>query len=305
MKLNFSNYWFEEEKFGAHQKCYETVMAVIADQEVKYSDMRKYAVLYKDESITGFNPGEYRRSYDDFDPYVCYNVIRICIDTLTSKITMNRPAPRFLTSAGSEDLQERAKKKEKFVSAILTSKKAYEKATKAFRDSCIYGDGVLKIYSYEDEVYIESVHPSRIIVDNNACLDSSPRTMWQKTYLSKSRLLELFPKKRAEIEDAKTQTMGSLALTRDLVEVWEVWYLGNSIVPGRYMTFTETCTLRDEEWNKKEFPFCVFKFSDDLMGWNGVGIASQLEGLQVEINEVLEKIRSLHLQQLILKCFNI
>jgi hypothetical protein len=292
-KINFTSYWSDEPKFEAHQACLNTVESIINDQARKYEDMKRYATLYKDETVVGFDPGEYRKAYDDFEEAISYNVVRSCTDALTSKITMNKPAPRFLTQAGTEDLQEKAKQQEKFVGAVLQTEQVYDKAQRTFRDACIYGHGVLKVLPMDGKVTIEVIHPSRIVVDNNACLDRPPRTVWQKTYMDKSQLLELFPKSKDAIEDVKVRSVSSSSsLVRDLVEVWEVWKLGTEEHPGRHMIFSENTTFLDESWTDDRFPFCIIKFSDDVMGWFGIGLAEQLEGIQVEINELLRKIQT-------------
>jgi hypothetical protein len=292
MYKSFSNYWFDEPKYEAHGACYNTARSLYNDQVRKYEDMRRFAALYKDEDIVGFNIGEYRRAFDDFDPPISYNVIRSCIDSLTSKVTLNRPAPRFLTSGGTEDLQEKAKQKEKFVNAVIQTEKVNDKTIKAFRDACIYGLGVLKVFPMDSKVCVEVVHPSRMLVDNQACLDSPPKTLWQKSYIDRSQLLEMFPNKKDDVIESKTNSFNSTStLAREMIEVWEVWRLKSKKQKGRHMIFTENTTLFDEDYDGK-FPFCFIKYADDIMGWYGIGLSEQLTGIQLEINELLTKIQA-------------
>lgn len=290
--MDLTKYWYNEPKGEAHSSCYATVEAIYNDEIRKYEDMKRFATLYRDEGIVGFDPGEFRRSYDDFDKPVSYNVVRSCTDSLLSKITLNKPHTRFLTSGGTEDLQEKARLKEKFVSAVMKSQGAYEKAVDAFRDACIYGHGILKVYPQDGNVNIEVVHPSRIVVDNNSALDCPPRTMWQRSWLDKPTLKNFFPKSKGEIEGANVKVVGNASVIRDLVKVWEVWHLGFGDKPGRHMIFTENATFLDEPYISKKFPFCVIRYADDILGWFGIGLANQLEGIQVEINELLLKIQA-------------
>lgn len=289
-----NQYWWTEDKYKATELLLATVTAVEADSERKLEEMKAHAARYKDQSVVGFNPGDWRRgtSDEELDPPISYNVIKSVIDTLTSKITMHKPAPRFLTQSGTEVLQEKAKGLEKFSLGIMDHEDVYDKAVTAFRDGCIYGLGVLKIFPKDDKVSVEVIHPSRIIVDNNAALDGKPRTIFQKMYVDKVSLLAMFPNKASAIADAKTKALNTNgALIRDMVEVYECWYLGCGDVPGRHAIFSESATYLDEDWEDHDFPFVFFRYSNDLMGFFGVGLAQELEGIQLEINVLIEKVQ--------------
>ena len=294
VKLDWnSNAWYEQDKFNAHSVAFNTVTAIENDQVRYYEQYKIYASLYKDQQIVGFTPGEYRRSQEDLgSEQISYNVIRSCVDSLLSKIAMNHPAPKFLTNNGSEDFQESAKQMEKFVNGVMLEQKVQDKTVKQFRDSLIYGIGFIKIFGMDDDIKIENIHPSRMVWDNNAALDCEPNELFQKTYMDKSKLIALFPKNKNDIESAKVKTINSsLSIVRELVEVWECWRKGTTENPGRHIIFSENTTFFDEPYTKDSFPFSVMRYSDDVMGWFGIGLAEQLDGIQFEVNSVLYKIQ--------------
>jgi len=85
--------------------------------------------------------------------------------------------------------------------------------------------------------------------------------------------------------------MSSVNWSRDLVDVFETWRLPRFGEPGRHVICIENETLLDEPWKSERFPLAVLVYQDPLLGWYGSGIGDILEGLQIEINELLDKVR--------------
>lgn len=300
MALSSTRWWHEVRKgdAGLATAVTETESALRHEQERRNNDYRRWASLYKDRSIIGFDPGNWRSSWDDvLDRPVSYNAVRSVVDALTAKITARQPEPKFLTSGGSEDLQEKAKLQEKMIKGIFDAADVSRKAEQAFRDACIYGLGLLKVSPGKDGIRIDCVHPSRVTVDSHSALTTPPLTMFQKEWMDPSALLEMFPGKEAVVEAAPTKSLGSGgSAVRELVEVREAWRLPVGGKKGRHVICTDNGVLLDEEWESEEFPFAVIRYSRDLMGWHGSGLAEQLEGIQLEIDDTISKIqRNMHM----------
>lgn len=296
MNISWANYWWDEPKYEAHSSAWETVRAIEQENAGIIEDYKHYALLYKEHTVLGFEAGDWKKNPERRAYPVSLNAIRSIVDSVTSKITAHNPSPRFLTTGGNETLQEKAKKLEKFAKGIIYEQDVYAKARRAFRDACLYGLGVLKIYPYQDEIQIDIVHPSRIIVDNNAALEGDPRTLYHKQYYDREALKSLFPKSKTEIEGAKVKTKNSVnTITRDLIEVYEGWHKGiPGITRGRHAIFIEGHTLWDEDWDEEEFPFAFLRYSEDIMGWYGIGIAEMLAGNQLEISRVVRFLQNEH-----------
>ena len=62
---------------------------------------------------------------------------------------------------------------------------------------------------------------------------------------------------------------------------------------GRHSIVIGNATLLDEEW-EGGFPFVFLRWSSDISGFFGVGLAEELEGIQREINELLREIQKGH-----------
>lgn len=290
-------YWYNSSGEEVVGDLISTVESVINEQTGRRTEYERYASFYKDRRVSGFEPGEFASDGDMInlstlqDP-LTYNVIKAAIDTVVSKISLNRPRPQFLTEGGSEKMQQKAKNLGKFVDGVIYRSKANRRAVQALRDACIYGIGILKVYDSGGEVCVEKVHPSRIVVDDNAALDGRPKSIFQKEYISREALLSMFPKSKEVILSTRLAQGYSHGGARDLLEVYEGWHLPCGDQKGRHVICVSGGKpLLDEKWEDKNFPFVIIRWCHDIMGWHGIGIAHELEGIQTEINTLLEKIR--------------
>lgn len=298
-----SRYWYKANTDDVAHDLISTVGNIENEEEGRLEDYIRFARLYKARHVQGFEPGDWTVSNIDattgdlmYPPIVTYNVVKAAADTVVSKISLNKPKPRFLTEEGSEQQQQRARDLEKFVDGVLYNCDAPARAADALRDACIYGIGVLKVYEKDAEVHLEKVHPSRMYVDDNAALNGEPRSLFQKEYVSREALLAMFPDAEHAIYSAKLSTGSGYASARDMVEVYEAWHLTCGEVKGRHVICVESGVLLDEEWDEDDFPFVLIRWVKDVMGWHGIGLAEELEGIQREINNLLNKVRdNMHL----------
>jgi len=283
--------WFLQDKDMVHQELWGITETLEADGTQRIEDFKTFTSLYKDRMVSGFEPGEWNYSSFLFDDTYTWNVVRSCVDTLSAKITSNVPAPKFLTNRGKEKTQEKAQDCDLLCQAVSYEQDLPSKARASFRDAAIYGTGVLKIYPTENEIKVERIHPARIFVDNNGCLNGETEDMFQVDFISQGKLKRMFPDKDFEIENSPTKNYSNESSTRRLVKVWEVWHRADGDNVGRHVIITEGATLLDEEWPYEYFPFAVFRFSDDVLGWYGCGLAEQLRNIQTEISYLVARVQ--------------
>ncbi|MCQ2587930.1 MAG: hypothetical protein MJ174_07430 [Treponema sp.] len=89
---------------------------------------------------------------DDTTPTPQLNVIKSCIDTLTSKIAQSKVRPFFNTQNGSfKDIQI-VKQAQAFFDLFYDAQNVNKKVSEAFRDSCIFDTGVIYINEKTKEV---------------------------------------------------------------------------------------------------------------------------------------------------------
>ena len=232
---------------------------------------------------------------------VTYNVIQSCIDTVTSKMAKNRPRPLFLTSGGTYKMQRKAKKLDRFMEGVFYENKVYDLSKEIFRDSAVFGDGIIHVFAENGRIKYERVIASELYVDSVEAFYGKPRQMHRVKNIDRSVLIEMFPDARKEIEAANSASAdlkGSYQNVADLVTVAESWHLrsGEDAKDGLHVISISDKDLFTEQYNKDFFPFVFLNWSKRLYGIWGQGLAEQLQSIQLEINKILWVIqRSMHL----------
>jgi hypothetical protein len=230
---------------------------------------------------------------------VSLNVIKSATDAVVAKIGKQRPHPRPLTRGGSPDLQRRAKLLDRFIAAQFDISDVYQEMTRAFLDACVFGTGVLLTYATEDELCVERVYPSELFVDRHDGMYKKPRSIIRKRWVARDALIEDYPEAEDVIRDAHSDDQ-SYSDEDDLwydpeadqVLVLEAWRTGPKGKGGRHVICVDSGVLVDETWDYSFLPFEIIRWSDDLEGFWGRGVAEELNGIQREINKILQKIQA-------------
>lgn len=292
-----ARWWLASEE-TRHLAVLTVVRRIRGNQEGrKLADLR-HASFYAGRPITGFGITDSGSIGYAWGERLSLNVIRNMVGAVTSKIAAkNKPKPTFLTEGGNFELRTQAQNLEKFVGGVFYESKVYEDLPECFRDALVYGTGVLKVYPDEDEecVAVERIAPWEVVVDDGE--GKRPRNLYQRKYVDRLVLAELYPEQRAAIlmcgNDNEDREYGYATLA-DQVLVTEAWHLGETKrTKGRHSIVIGNATLLDEEW-EGGFPFVFLRWSSDISGFFGVGLAEELEGIQREINELLREIQKGH-----------
>jgi hypothetical protein len=286
----------------------EAVMAQVANiiqaDRGRIESYNTYAKLYGTWTPTFWNGYQLANSGKPTAPMrdrLTYNIVQSCIDTLTARISQNKPKPMFLTEGGNSALQRKAKKLDKYCYGLYYQNDFYEEAPKIFRDSCIYGEGILHSYPEDGKVKHERVLPYELLVDylESHYGPKSTLSLFRIKNIDRTELAEAFPE-HAEYIAGMTNTSVFLSASNrsvaDTVTVVEAWRLKTGSKPGRHVIVTQDKILFDEDYDRDFFPFAVMRYSPRLYGFYAQGMAEQLVPLQVEINRTLISIqRSLYL----------
>ena len=267
----------------------------------RLEDLRQYVRLYNNQNSLGFGPGTYNRIISK--ERVTLNVIKAVTDTVVARIGKHNPRPRFLTTAGNYSLRRKARLLQQWTDAQFYNAKAHVEGPAALLDACVFGTGILKVYSDEKKVCAERVFPGEVFVDAGEGFYGYPRQMFQAKFLAKEVLKERFPGYEAEIDRAKPPQADDADYSAqdticELVEVVEAWHLpsGEGAKDGRHCIVIADTTVFDEPWTQCCFPFVFVRWTQPLRGFWGVGLAEELTGIQSEINRLLQKIqKAMHL----------
>ncbi len=280
------------------------VNAIILADKGRIDGYNTFAKLYGTWTPTFWNGYQLASSGKPTAPMrdrLTYNIVQSCIDTLTARISQNKPKPMFLTSAGDSKLQRKAKKLDAFCSGLFYENGLYKKGPKALRDGFVFGEGIIHPYSESGRVKYERVFPYEILMDylEGHYGEESVKSLFRIKNIDRSVLIEMNPDKADLIARMTSTSMYLSAASKsvsDTVTVVEAWRLPTGDKPGRHAIVTENITLLDEDYADDFFPFAIYRFSDRLYGPYAQGMAEQLVPAQIEINRTLISIqRSLYL----------
>lgn len=305
-------HWWKSPKGTVHENVFAYVGHLDRDQSYRSSDNLRYMRLYGNYEMLGLDSYSYTRVETSYSVThrVTLNVIQSIIDTVASKMIKNKPKPNFLTDGGDWSLQQKAKKLTKFCEGIFSSCDYYTHAINAMKDACIFGTGAIKIYKENGTIKAERIFIDEIKVDDREAFYSKPRQIHQEKYVHKSVLIEMFPDHKTAIEDANNNTndmkVDSNQHLENMIKVVESWHLpsgethdkdGNELDhDGMHTICIANTTLFEEKYSKSYFPFVFFRWNEKPIGFWGLGLSEQLQGIQLEINKILRTIQvSMHL----------
>ena len=306
-KVNTSNrgvrWWLAEEKIMP-DAVFSQVAAIIQADKGRIDSYNTYAKLYGTWTPTFWNGYQLASSGKPSAPMrerLTYNIVQSCIDTLTARISQNKPKPMFLTSAGDSKLQRKAKKLDSFCYGLFYENKLYQMGPKIFRDGCIFGEGIIHPYSEFGSIKYERVLPYELLADylESHYGPESTKSLFRIKNIDRTELSENWPDKAEDIAKMSNTSVfisTSAKSVADTVTVIEAWRLPVGNQKGRHVIVAPDCTLCDEDYDEDFFPFAIYRHNPRVYGFFSQGMAEQLVPTQVEINRTLISIqRSLYL----------
>ena len=302
-------WWREDDPFEA---IWSAITTVISEDNERRSQILHYLRLYGHRELMTLLTNNHMpiSSYFGERNYLRYNVVKSVIDTVTSRIGKNRPKAAFLTSGGDFTQQRTALKLEKYVEGSFYETQIYDTGSLCFRDACIMGPGIIKFYEKQDKegnwkVWNERVFPWELLVDYADGRDGKPTQMFHVKHVDNHVLYEMFANterwknKKQELKDLIEEAQrgdwegvetDSLVDQKLCVESWHL-PSGPGAKDGKHVISLSSCTLFEEEWDEDWFPFAVYQWSRPTVGYWGTGIAKDINGIQIEINRLLDKIQ--------------
>lgn len=262
-------------------------------------DIRMYCGLSV-YSYAGSNVSKMDKTKTLPDDRPTFNLIQACTDTLVSRLSQNRPEPKFLTDGGDYKQRHLAQRLNQFMMGEFYQTKAYDKATQILRDTLVMGTGCLKVYEGKDnKVCVDRVMITDLYIDENDAINGDPQQLIQIKLMDRDKLIANSDKAAQLIIAAAPNSVpdnspDSGRTTADQVMVVEGWKLPSGpdpeapgYTPGRHTLALQSGVIWDEEWNKSKFPFVFMNYSDPFLGFFGQGLATQLFGIQMGLNRIL------------------
>ena len=230
---------------------------------------------------------------------VPFNIIKLMVDTVLNRVGKLKPLPQWVTDGGDYSLQEQAKRGQQYVRSVFHTEETYEKGQLAIRDALITGCGALKVYAdpSSHKVCMERVYPGELTVNDQEAFHGEVRQLFQTKFISRHLAKALFPEKARSLETAgyisgHLNSDRSFKPTTDQIELVEAWHLPSvkGGTDGRHVISASDTILLDEPWNVCRFPFSFFRWSPEVRGFYGIGLAEELLGIHLDVNTSLEKV---------------
>lgn len=235
-------------------------------------------------------------------PRPTMNVTQSCIDTLVARITQAKPKPVFLTDGGDYKERTLAKNLNQFVGGELYRMKAYHLGKMALRDSCVFGDGFIKVLEKDNKVALERRLSTELFTDKDDSWYGTPRQKVELQLCDRNVLEAMYPDARLNISKATKGYIDgsgeSQETITDRVIVVEGWHLpsGDHMADGRHAIVCSAGVILDEVWDKDYFPFAKIGYNPHSVGYFSQGLVEMLMGTQLGIDNLLRQItESIHL----------
>ena len=302
-----SRWWTAKSGDSRRLQCVQTYRRLAQANEPRRESMLRWQRLYHNQNLSTLGvPTVSKRAgrQDMGGTSLSWNAIKACCDTFTSELCDDEVKVTVLTSGADYETQQKAKKLDAYLDGQFYELKLHHVEPSVVLDACIAGCGAVKLWIDGDgenaKLALERVFPWELLVDDVDGMYAQPRCIWQRKFIDRDVLIEMFPEEENAIrratrtsDDAKE--IGYLT-TSDQLLVIEAWHLpsGPEAKDGRHFIGLESVTLVDEEYTRDRFPFVFYQRFAPVMGFWGCGLAEELEPIQIEINTLVQKIQKAH-----------
>lgn len=274
------------------------VYALIQADKIRVQMYNTHSRLYGNQinpiNNSGFTITTINTNNSPARNYLGFNLAQSCVDTLTSKMAKNKIRPYFLTSKGNSKIQRKAKDLNDFSAGVFYENNAYRQMPIGFRDSGVWGEGVIRVYPDHGRVKWKRVLPYQLLTDYLECHEGpqNSKTMHYIAQVDRTTLAALMPKNKAYIDNLESTNAllsSSSRSVSDVVTVVESWRLpsGPDEDDGLHCITAPGLTLFHEEYDKMFYPFGILRYSPRLHGFWGQGLVEQLTPIQTELNRCL------------------
>lgn len=221
-----------------------------------------------DESCVGYY--QMQGGENDDTSSIQENVIRSAIDTLVSNIASRKVHSFINTVNGSYKDMQAAKQAQDYFDAVYEEQNINKTITDAFKDACIFDRGV--IYIDRADKRIQRVIPWQIYVDpREASYGRLTQLAWKRNQFP----VTLLPLKTKD-DDPETVTY------------WQYWDLN---AKKKYYYIPELDVFEEETWECDTLPFIILNYASPIKAISCSSVVDQLYGIQMEIWDLLNKIR--------------
>ena len=204
------------------------------------------------------------------------NVIKSCIDTLTSKIAQSKVRPFFNCINGTFKDINVCKNAQQYFDQYFDIEEVNKKVSMAFRDACIFDHGVIYVDSETKSItkalpWQVFVRPAELTYNNITrayyCQNDYPVSMLPEKY--RNKVLKVNP-------DQNYVTYG---IYYDTVDQCKAVYISE-------LDFVDI-----EKYEGNRVPFIFLWYNNPIHGGSSVSVVDMLYGIQTEVNTLMSKVK--------------
>lgn len=267
-------------------------------QEMTLSHLR----MYRSFAMLGLGPFSYSHLDGGLGAPLSLNVLRSMVNFVHAKLTKDRPRATFQTYGATYKQKRKAKLLQRYAEGLAYQEKLYEKMRMVALDMLVMGTGVLKVCEADGRIVFDHVFSPNLRVDSVEGMYGKPANTYEVVYISRGKLMRMFPKMKEEIASLRTvsETDGFSTLSMiperrdtDMLRVVEAYHLASK-EGARDGLMTISCQdveIHSAVWSHAWHPYCIARWSQANLGFYGMGLAEELKGIQVEINRLVRKIQ--------------
>lgn len=223
-------------------------------------------------------------------PYkrLSFNACQSAVDTVTNRAASQ--APEILAMSSDGDYRQ-------FVRARLATQAIRTEFKRAHHDqifprivqnALVFGFGAATVEREPNGLRIQRVFSPELVADPYENItDGWPHCISHVRYVSKARLMELYPDKAQAIEHAAARSEQTDTGAEN-VRVDEAWICAQGKTPGKHICCISTCDLVElEDYDYPTPPFVMLPWGMQFQGFYPPSLIDQVMGLQLEINQTL------------------
>jgi hypothetical protein len=295
-ELEDIRWWPDEEP---HDKVMRRARAIARDQQWRRAQDELHLHLYSEAEWRGVYGIDRRRAAgrsttDTKKNRLSINVVRNMCNAATSMLIRSRPYVNFQTDGADYSLMCLSRKRERFVQAHFMRERIHQTSQARVRNAAIFGTGGTKVIRRDGKIRYENILPGEILVDEQEGMAGDPPCIYQAKIVDKIQLAAMYPEHKVAIMKAGSQgAYNGVAHAAQCLVVYG-WHFRSTLEDthdGVEALCIDGATLYTREYRWLHFPGTFYRWEESPFGFYGVGIPSELVGIQYEINALLRMVR--------------
>lgn len=297
--MTYEYSWWAEDIINRATSLTTALDTLKQSQQWRYSQATVFDSLYdgvdyRYNGNLGGGPGGLGNTRPHMPP-ISYNALRVVGDTMQSKLVEATPKIKFLTNDGTWADRKKAEILERLTDAEFYRCKVPTHLSKMYGYALRHGNGYLKFIEENGKVAVECPHPAEMFADEAETFSGPARQLYQERFCSREVLIALYPEKEEEIRSASVvsdiQYHYFTMHVGEIVRVVEGWHLrsGPDEKDGRHVIAVDSGVLFEEDWERDDFPFVVFRLFERSRGFYAIGLVERQLELQTMLNKMIRR----------------